>query len=383
MTTHRTFLTAVSGFALAWATSAGAVTAADPSAATFVDPLDLPARLSPRALKAPYFGLQRLGPQQVVAVGPRGHVLRSEDGGQHWSQQPAPVSSDLVDVNFPTPTQGWAVGHDGVVLRSDDAGKTWQRVMDGRSVGQAMVKAYEARAAAGDTGLAKALEDARRMAEDGPARPFLSVHFRDAQEGWLVGQFNLILHTVDGGKTWEPWLDRTENPQGYSLHAIRRAGGQIYIVGELGLMLRLDGASGKFLQLKTPYAGSWFAVTGDARCVVALGMRGNAWRSCDAGVSWTQIQTHTTSAINAGVVTTDGRIVLVTQEGRVLVGPVEAPDVAALPELPGIGNLYGLASMGDGRLMLAGQQGLKTLQLPAEGRASAATAPTEPSAAAR
>ena len=84
----------------------------------------------------------------------------------------------------------------------------------------------------------------------------MAVHFRNEREGWIAGQFNLILHTADGGATWEPWLDRTENPEGYSLHAIGAAGDDVLIVGELGLVLRLDAASQRFQRIKTPYPGT-------------------------------------------------------------------------------------------------------------------------------
>jgi photosystem II stability/assembly factor-like uncharacterized protein len=193
-------------------------------AASFVDALDTPARLSPRAVRSPVFALAPVDADHIVGVGPRGHILRSADRGKTWTQQPSPVSTDLVAAHFPTPKLGWAVGHDGVVLRSTDGGVSWTRVLDGRGLGKLMVSYYEKVLGAGDQSVSKALADAKRMAAEGPTKPFLSVFFRSEREGWLVGQFNLILYTADGGATWEPWLDRTENPEGLSLHAIRAAG---------------------------------------------------------------------------------------------------------------------------------------------------------------
>ena len=31
---------------------------------------------------------------------------------------------------------------------------------------------------------------------------FFDVHYTDAKSGWMVGEFETILHTIDGGKTW-------------------------------------------------------------------------------------------------------------------------------------------------------------------------------------
>src|SRR5687768_4370195 len=129
-------------------------------AASFVDALDTPARLSPRAVRSPVFALAPVDADHIVGVGPRGHILRSADRGKTWTQQPSPVSTDLVAAHFPTPKLGWAVGHDGVVLRSTDGGVSWTRVLDGRGLGKLMVSYYEKVLGAGDQSVSKALADA-------------------------------------------------------------------------------------------------------------------------------------------------------------------------------------------------------------------------------
>jgi photosystem II stability/assembly factor-like uncharacterized protein len=337
--------------------------AAGPSAAAFTDPLDAPARMTPRALRAPVFALAAVDAEHVVAVGPRGHILRSADRGKTWEQRPAPVSTDLLAVQFPSPTQGWAVGHDGVVLHSTDGGLSWRRVLDGRSLGTMMVSYYDKKGAAADPALARARDDAKRMAEDGPTRPFLAVHFRDEREGWVVGQFNLILHTADGGATWEPWLDRTENPDGYSLHAIRQAGDQVVIVGELGLVMRLDAAAGRFVRIQTPYPGTWFGMAASKDAIVALGLRGTAWRSTDAGANWKPMATGTHTAINGGVLLPDGRLVLATQAGELLVGAALGDNFVPVAPMPGLGAAFDVVSMEADWLLVAGPSGVQRLAM--------------------
>src|SRR5262245_22418057 len=39
-----------------------------------------------------------------------------------------------------------------------------------------------------------------RYVEDATLR---AVHFIDAKEGWAVGDEGVILHTIDGGQTWD------------------------------------------------------------------------------------------------------------------------------------------------------------------------------------
>ncbi|MBK5351447.1 glycosyl hydrolase, partial [Pseudomonas sp. TH41] len=141
-------------------------------AADFVDPLSSPAIPSEKAINGMFTGLATAG-KRLVAVGQRGHIFYSDDAGVRWHQAEVPVSSDLVAVQFPSPTQGWAVGHDGVVLHSDNNGETWKRQLDGRQVGQIMLDYYRQQAAPDDTLLA----DAQRMIDEGADKPFLDVWF--------------------------------------------------------------------------------------------------------------------------------------------------------------------------------------------------------------
>jgi photosystem II stability/assembly factor-like uncharacterized protein len=290
-------------------------------AADFRDVLDVPAAPSAFAPAGLVNGLARAG-KRVVAVGQRGHVVYSDDAGRSWLQAKVPVSSDLVAVTFPTPSQGWAVGHDGVVLHSADAGATWTRQLDGRAAGQAMVAYYTAEAVKGGLGspgeAAKLLDEAKRFAEQGAENPFLDVWFENERTGFVVGAFNLIFRTADGGKTWEPWFHRSENPKALHLYAIRPAGGDLYIVGEQGLLLKLDAQSGRFGALELPYKGSLFGITGSARSAVVFGLRGNAFRTADGGKTWQKIETGLQVGLTGGAAD-DGRLVLVSQAGHVLV----------------------------------------------------------------
>ncbi|MDT4859809.1 Ycf48-like protein [compost metagenome] len=157
------------------------------------------------------------------------------------------------------------------------------------------------------------------MQKEGPTKPFLDVYFENEQEGWAVGAYNLILHTTDGGKQWAPWMERTENPDEYSLHAIRKIGGHIYIVGELGLLLRLDRAQQRFVKLDSPYAGSFFGLTGRKGLLVVFGLRGNAYVSRDDGESWVKLETRTSDSINAGTMLPDGSFILASAGGELLI----------------------------------------------------------------
>nr|HET7858554.1 YCF48-related protein [Caldimonas sp.] len=331
---------------------------AAPGASPWRDPLDVAATPSPLAAKGALFGLARSA-ARVVAVGQRGHVVFSDDAGATWQQASVPVSSDLVAVSFPKADAaaravGWAVGHDGVVLRSVDGGRSWTRQLDGRTLGDVLVAHYE------KSGDAKWLAEAKRFAAQGAENPFLDVCFVDAQTGWVVGAFGLVLRTRDGGVHWEPMLHATDNPKALHLYGVARVGSDVFVVGEQGLALRLDGE--RFVALALPYAGTLFGVTGNERAVVAYGLRGNVVRSSDGGRTWTSVSTGVNVGLTAATIDERGRIVLVSQAGHVLVSTDDGASFAAakverpLPAAAVVGA-------GSGTLVVAGPRGVSTLRL--------------------
>lgn len=52
--------------------------------------------------------------------------------------------------------------------------------------------------------------------------------------------------------------------------------------------------------------------------VLAIGLRGTAYRSTDRGQTWGQIETGLSSSLSGGTVRADGSIVLVSLAGDVL-----------------------------------------------------------------
>lgn len=280
-------------------------------AADFKDVLETPVLASPLAARGLINGLTMAG-QRVIGVGQRGHIVYSDDQGANWQQATVPVSSDLVAVSFPSPQRGWAVGHDGVVLATTDAGATWHTQLDGHRVGELMLAYYTKQ------GDAQWTAEAERFVAQGAESPFLDVWFADENTGFVVGAFNLILRTTDGGQRWTPWLERTDNPQALHLYAIRPAAGALWVTGEQGLVLRLDATNTRFEAVETPYKGSYFGLTGTDAAVIVFGLRGNAYRSTDLGASWTKLDTGLEEGLTAAASDGGRHLVLASQAGRLL-----------------------------------------------------------------
>jgi photosystem II stability/assembly factor-like uncharacterized protein len=109
-----------------------------------------------------------------MAVGGRGLVLKTTDGGRSWKKlNHALTSSLLFSVALVDANTAVAVGQQGVILHTRDGGATW----------------------------------ARR--ESGTPLELRGVAFADASRGLVAGRAGLILSTNDGGLTWRRELTRT------------------------------------------------------------------------------------------------------------------------------------------------------------------------------
>lgn len=274
--------------------------------------LDRPALTTVNPAHSYLLGIAQAG-QRLVAVGERGLIVLSDDLGATWRQAPSPVSVTLTAVRFADAGHGYAVGHGGSVLVSRDSGESWEKSLDGRAAAQLLLEAAQAQ----DN--PRAISEARRMVEDGPDKPFLDLWVKDPLDAYVVGAYGLALRTADGGKSWQPWLQRSANPGGLHLNAIRSRGQRVVIAGEQGLVLLSEDGGASFNPVETPYSGSFFTLELPADGSILLaGLRGNALRSDDGGASWSPLASPVEASITASALQADGTPIFVNQAGMLL-----------------------------------------------------------------
>jgi photosystem II stability/assembly factor-like uncharacterized protein len=328
--------------------------------AAFKDPVDQPARIVPGETRRPLMAVAAAG-ERLVAVGSRGLVIVSTDQGRSWKQVKVPVQSDLLAVNFPTATIGFAVGHDGIVLRSDDAGATWIKQLDGRSAADAFRHHYKARS--GEPAAQRALQQIDQNFKSGGSLPWLDVWFDDAERGYAVGSFGMLIATTDGGRTWTPWLDRIDHEQ-LNLNTVRGISGDVFIAGEHGRVHKLDRQQQRFIALPTGYTGSFFGLAGSADTLLAFGLRGVTYRSHDRGRSWEPVKMPSETTIAAGMFDAgSGAFVLVNAAGQLLVGDTSARAFKAIKAQRAM-RLTGVLAVSKHQIVTTGLAGVALEPLP-------------------
>jgi photosystem II stability/assembly factor-like uncharacterized protein len=313
--------------------------------------LTTPAIQSAKAGGAVMLALAQAG-KRLVAVGERGIVLLSDDNGASWRQAGTPVQVSLVAVQFVTPQLGWAVGHLGVVLHTADGGQSWSKQFDG-------LRAADSLAAAATT--PAAVSAAAQLRADGPDKPFLDLYFADASNGYILGAYNLMFRTSDGGRSWQPWQQHVPNPKSLHLYSMRASVDALYLAGEQGTLFRSLDRGVSFEALASPYKGSYFGlVIAPGGELVAYGLRGSAYWSGDQGRSWTAVDTGLQQALTAGIVLADGGLALLSQGGDVLLSRDQGRSFVRQPESQPL-PAAALAQAADGALVVAGLRGVRRL----------------------
>lgn len=353
-----------------------------------IDLLEMPAVQSDAATRTLLLDISNRGEDSVAVVGTHGVIIISDDAGASWTQAAVPASVALTGVHFPTPDSGWAVGHDGLILHSSDGGKTWNKQLDGHQLNEQIIEvanrivdrvrgefeAVESQENPDEYELEDAefmLEEAEFMLEGamddtaaGPVRPLLDVWFRDAQEGFVLGAYGMLLHTTDGGKTWKLVSDRMNNIQAFHLNQITPApDGSLFIAGESGFVYRSTDGGLSWDSLEPGYQGSFYGVVvvpndNTGYELLAYGLRGNLFSSDDRGETWDPVDSGTSVTLMNGLLLRDGTVFLGGQGGTIMVrrpgqrsfSPANNPDRR---------TISGLAQLSDGSILIAGLGGLR------------------------
>lgn len=153
------------------------------------------------------------------------------------------------------------------------------------------------------------------------SQPFFSVRFVDSEHGVAVGAYGTMMVTRDGGANWERSEIKGEDGQAETRHIyalVRDGSDGLIAIGESGepgddlqiaqpaLLYRSDDGGGSWVAVNSPYHGTLFGglSLGQGRLLV-FGLRGHVFASDDAGKTWREIKTGTTASF-FGALKADG-----------------------------------------------------------------------------
>lgn len=241
----------------------------------------------------------------LIAVGERGHLLRS-DNGADWQQLQSPVNTTLTSVAAES-NNIWAVGHDATILYSADNGDSWSVQYS-------------------DTTIDK---------------PLLDVEFFDPQNGIAIGAYGLFLRTNDGGQSWTQEIHtellfeedleyleelKEDSVEDYELelesilphfNQVVRSGNTLLMVGEMGLVASSSDFGSTWSKLNVNYEGSFFSVAEFNGDIYLGGLRGTIFRKRFSESAFEKIDLQGKASFNA-IFSQNDRVFLVGNNGMVV-----------------------------------------------------------------
>ncbi|GLR66959.1 hypothetical protein GCM10010909_16390 [Acidocella aquatica] len=299
---------------------------------------------------------------RIVAGGEHGVIIYSNNDGVSWTQASVPVDVTVTGFAFADGQHGWAVGNSGVILATSDGGKDWTIQLNGFQADQLMMQAAQQAVADNNpsVGTPMAVDRAQHLQERGASTPFLCALALSPRDVIAFGAYRMTMRSDNGGATWQDASLDVGDSLSHNLYGAAVIGGDIYVVGETGLVFRSSDSAKSFPQVAKAANATLFGVTGTAKGnVVAYGVAGTLVRSIDRGQSWSQIAMPGTADLTDGILLSSGNLLITGADG----GVYESADdgmtyQAANRHMPMA--VFAVAQAADGRLVFAGSRGIMT-----------------------
>lgn len=256
-------------------------------------------------------GVSFVNAQNGWAVGNKGTILATQNGGQTWSSQGRVLESNYLDVFFFNTRIGWATGTDGLIGTTLDGGTSWEiaRLYRNRATGlffnfSAVFFVDSLRGwLAADSGAVLTTRDGGNqwtLQNTGVRNDISSLCFINANLGWASAS-NRILQTTNGGQTWTTqviysnatlnWLHFADSLRGWAC-------------GNAGVIVATTDGGKTWQQQITPTSNTLAMVRFvNPRVGWATGAGGTILNTTDGGATWrTQISGVSTDIIAASFV---------------------------------------------------------------------------------
>ena len=249
-----------------------------------------------------------LDPNRGWAVGSKGTVLQTTDGGNTWKTRSASTDDVVRDIFFIDEKNGWIVCEVNAyqlqsveeprayLMRTIDGGQTWKRIeIKEFNIDSILVRAFFTRTGRGWTfgegGAIYATRDAGDTwvrLRSPTRRLLLGGMFVDDDRGWIVGAGATIIQTSDGGETWYqsqlPQVEKSVRFNAASFSDNRKG----WAVGSAGTVYRTDNGGRTWQRQNSTVDVDLFDVKFvDPLEGWAVGSEGTIIHTVDGGENWT------------------------------------------------------------------------------------------------
>jgi photosystem II stability/assembly factor-like uncharacterized protein len=250
------------------------------------------------------------------AVGSRGTLLATSNGGSSWLTESRPTEDAIRDIYFTDEQNGWLVCERNIydlrsndearayLLKTNDGGQNWVRVnLRGAKVDARLTRAiFTSNGRGWAFGEAGAIYTTSDLGDNwiklqAPTRYLLLGGAFVDNSGWLVGAGSTILQTSDAGETWQhARLPGATNVRFNSTSFVNArlgwavgSGGAVYrtINGGRSWQAQTSGITADLLDVKFLDAVEGWAV----------GAEGTVIHTSDGGLHWLSERSNTTHSL--------------------------------------------------------------------------------------
>lgn len=145
---------------------------------------------------------------------PRAYLMRTTDGGEHWRRvdlKGLDVDARLVRAVFLSGGRGWTFGEEGVIYTTYDGGANWKAVLSPTRhllLGGMFIDEFRGWLVGAGGTIIQTSDGGdtwyqTRFPQTQSPTRFAATSFVDNRLGWAVGSGGAVYRTVNGGRTWQ------------------------------------------------------------------------------------------------------------------------------------------------------------------------------------
>lgn len=181
--------------------------------------------------------------QSFVALSLDKTLWRSSDNGSSWHSSPIDTQEDVLALTCAPDNSIWVVGSFSTILNSSDQGTSWNTFSLNEDALLTGIRFVDNNTviATGEFGVVAKSENG---GQDWNPPEYIpndfytqGAVFTSTTTGWVGGLSGQILHTTDGGMSWQQQTTPTESP----IYGFQQAGSQLFAFGDHNTVLTLNG----------------------------------------------------------------------------------------------------------------------------------------------